>query len=62
VFFLDDQSLQPRLVLGHTPQSIATLNVKDRRVFVELRDRPEVLEVIGKQSIVEFLLDRSHRE
>jgi hypothetical protein len=62
VCFLDDGSLQTRLVLGYSPHSLAALNVRDSRTLIELRDRPEVLEIIGKQSIVEFLQDRSHRE
>jgi hypothetical protein len=62
VFFLDDGSIETRLVLGHTPRALATLNVRDGRTFVELRDRSEVLEVVGKQSILEFLGDRAPSE
>jgi hypothetical protein len=61
VVFLDDNSLQPRLLLGHTTHSIAALNIRGSRSFVELRDRPEVLEVIGRQSIIEFLDERKPR-
>jgi hypothetical protein len=61
VFFLDDNSLEPRLLVGGTSHSIATLNIRSSRSYVELRDRPEVLEVIGKQSIIEFLDERKPR-
>ena len=62
VFFLDDGSLDPQLLIGYTPQSAATLRVRENRCHVELRDRPEVLEVIGKQSIVEFLHERAPKQ
>jgi hypothetical protein len=62
VFFLDDNSLEARLMLGNTSHSIATLNMRDSRSYVELRARPEVLEVVGKQSIIEYLDERKPRE
>lgn len=62
VFFLDDASLETRLVLGFTPRSFVTLNVSGNRSIVELRDRPAVLEVIRTQSIVDYLEELAPRE
>lgn len=65
VFFLDDGSLQPQLVIGYTPQSLAALGISGQQpamCIVELRDRPEVLIVIGRQSIVEYMISRAARD
>lgn len=62
VFFLDDGSLETRLVIGDTPHALATLTVRGDQTFIELRSRPETLEIVGKQSIVEYLRQQAPRE
>jgi len=57
VFFLDDGSLRPRLLLGSTRHHLITLLVEDDAAFVELLAQPDNLKVVGKQSIVDTLAE-----
>jgi hypothetical protein len=59
LIFIDDGSLDPRLLLGSTRQSMAVLMIDDQATLVELRDRPANLTVVGRQSIVDFLESRA---
>ena len=52
-----------RLLLGSTPQHIATLGTTpDNTVTVDLRSRAEVIAVRGGQSIADFLAERASEE
>jgi hypothetical protein len=55
VFFLDEGSIETRLLLGHTPRSMATLGVAGKAVLVELRDRPAEFTVVGQEPIVDYV-------
>ncbi len=52
VVFLDDGSLDTRLLLGFTPRHAATLRVEDQVTVIELHEPPLKMTVIGRQSIV----------
>lgn len=65
VFFIDDGSLATHLVIGHTPQAMATLRVGTESggaVLVDVRTRPADFAVIGQESVVEFLRTRRQEE
>jgi hypothetical protein len=55
VVFLDDGSLDTRLVLGYTGRHVATLRLDSGITIVELHDRSSTMTVIGRQSIVGML-------
>lgn len=60
--FLDDGSLQPRLLLGETRRHVATLVVRDGIIVRELLPPSDGAEIIGRQSIIELLKDSIPRE
>lgn len=59
IYFLDDGSLDTQLVLGHTPRSMASLRGDQRAALVELRDRPQSITIIGRESILAYLNARA---
>jgi hypothetical protein len=60
--FLDDEgSIDPQLIVGFTPEYLATLHVQSDTAVIELNDRPAKLTVVGRQSIVEHMLSRAPR-
>lgn len=62
VISLDGGMSEPRMMLGFTPQYLATLQVEGDMAIVELRNRPDDIVVVGTQSIVEFLRQRAASE
>jgi hypothetical protein len=62
LIFIDDGTLDPRLLLGSTRQSMAVLVVDNQSILVELRERPSNLTVVGRQSIIDFLNSRAPAE
>ena len=52
VMFLDDGSIDTRLLLGYTERHVATLRIDQDITIVELHDRSSLMTVIGRQSIV----------
>jgi hypothetical protein len=62
VAFLDDGSLQPRLLLGETRRHVATLTVRDGVIVRELLPPTDGAEIIGRQSIIELLREAMPRE
>lgn len=62
LIFIDDGTLDPRLLLGSTRQSMAVLVVDGQSILVELRERPSNLTVVGRQSIIDFLNSRAPAE
>ncbi len=60
--FLDDGSVDTRLVLGSTGDHVATLRVDQGVAIVELHERAGVMTVIGRQSIVSMLEQAAQRE
>lgn len=48
-----------RLVLGFTPEYLATMYVHDGRTLIELSDQPTRLTVLAKTSIIEYLTERT---
>ena len=52
VVFLDDGSIDTRLLLGYTERHVATLRINEDITIVELHDRSSMMTVIGRQSIV----------
>ena len=59
--FLDDGSIETRLVLGNTPSYVATLRVDQGGAVVELHDRAIMMTVIGRKSIVSRLEEANER-
>jgi hypothetical protein len=53
--FLDDGSINSRLLLGATPGRLATLRLDMGVAIVELQDIGGTMTVIGRQSIVSML-------
>ena len=53
--FLDDGSLDTRLLLGATPGRLATLRMDMGVAIVELQDSSGTMTVIGRQSIISML-------
>jgi hypothetical protein len=43
------------LLIGSTPQHLATLVVEDERTRIELRSMPEVIDITGRQTIVRYV-------
>ncbi len=50
------------LILGFTPQYLATLRVENQQSLVDWRDKPTILHVLNKQSIVEFVDAQAPKE
>ncbi len=59
--FLDDGSVQSRLLLGATPGHLATLRIDQGVAVVELHEQAGALTVIGRQSIVTMLEREAQR-
>ena len=55
VVFIDDGSIDTRLLLGYTERHVATLRIDHDITIVELHDRSSLMTVIGRQSIVGML-------
>ena len=53
--FLEDGSVDTRLLLGSTPDHLATLRLDQGVAVVELTEQPGAMTVIGRQSIVGML-------
>jgi hypothetical protein len=53
--FLDDGSVQTRLLLGSTPDHLATLRIDQGVAVVELVAHPGSMTVVGRQSIASML-------
>ena len=53
--FLDDGSVQTRLLLGSTGEHLATLRVDTGVAGIELREPSGTMTVIGRQSIISKL-------
>jgi len=58
VYFADDGSLDERLVVGFTPQSMVSLRVENFRAIIDVSDKPASLTVVGTQSIAGYLDQR----
>jgi len=58
VYLAEEGSLDERLVVGFTPQSIVTLHVENYRSIIEVSDKPASLTVVGTQSIAGYLDQR----
>ena len=56
--FLEDGSLDPRLLLGFTRSQVATLRSEGEVTVIELHDPATMMTVIGRQSIVGMLEER----
>jgi hypothetical protein len=52
---LIDTGTEERLLIGSTEHDTASIIVVGSSTLVELRDRPDVVTILGKQSIVRFL-------
>ncbi len=53
--FLDDGSVDTRLVLGSTPDHLATFRLDQGIAVIELSEQPGTMTVIGRHSIVSML-------
>ena len=61
---LDGDFNTPRVIIGSTPQHMATLVVYDAngQAVIELRNHPDAITVTGRQSIVDYLAERVPQE
>jgi hypothetical protein len=55
VCFLDDGSLEARLLIGATSDHVAMFKIVENTTVIELLDRPNALTVVGGQSIIEAM-------